>query len=113
MEPQSAVDSAMQQLFGSAEIELAAVSKIISPHESKKSEPGDHYYLFVDLANAEDIDRAIETLDGAEVPWGGNVKINRAKENRGGKVAREQYGYGGDRRGGHRDTRPERGEWRR
>jgi hypothetical protein len=43
---------------------LNAVSKIISPHPSKATEPGNHFYLFVDLPSNEEEDKAIEALDG-------------------------------------------------
>lgn len=56
-----------------------AVSKIISPHLSKRFEPGDHYYLFVDFATTEEAQTAMNTLDGQDGPWGGKLKVRRAK----------------------------------
>jgi hypothetical protein len=68
--------------------EVKSVSKMISPHPSKTSEPGNHYYLFVDLASTEEAGRAMEALDGKEMEWGGRLRVNRAKgENK--KVVRE------------------------
>lgn len=92
MEPQSAVDKAMQEFFSLASLEPTAVSKIISPHQSKKDMPGDHYYLFVDLPKAEDVDLAVQMLDGIEPSWGGKVRVRRAKVNQDRKVMREQFG---------------------
>jgi RNA recognition motif. (a.k.a. RRM, RBD, or RNP domain) len=77
MEPQSAVDAEMQKLFEG--FELTAVSKIISPHVSKASTPGDHFYLFVDLPTSTAADAAVQALDGKESPWGGKLRINKAR----------------------------------
>lgn len=109
MEPQSAVDAAIQGLFDPLGIEITAVSKIISPHESKKDLAGDHYFLFVDLARAEDADIAIEALDGKPTSWSGDngLRVNRAREQGGRKVAREQTqgGYQSRRNDGPREWR--------
>ncbi len=55
---------------------------------------GDRYYLFVDLAQVEDVERAIAKLDGTRSPWHGSgmqrLKIERARDNRERKVFREQ-----------------------
>ncbi|KAI9765709.1 MAG: hypothetical protein M1840_007142 [Geoglossum simile] len=56
-----------------------AVSKIISPHPSKRSQPGDHYYLFVDFPTAEEADAAVKTLNGRTLPWGGRAIISKAR----------------------------------
>ena len=85
----------MQQLFEG--FELTAVSKIISPHPSKAEEPGNHHYLFVDMASTDDASAAIEKLASKESPWGGQLKIGRAKDNRDRKVVREQSGSGSER----------------
>jgi len=101
IEPQSAVDEEMQTLFAthlaSEGIKPAAVSKLIAPHPSKASEPGNHYYCFVDLERSEDLETVIAALDGREGSWGGALRVNRAREQRdradGGrdrKVVREQ-----------------------
>lgn len=108
MEPQSAVDQAMQNLFASIGVGLSVVSKIISPHESKKDEPGDHYYLFVDLANAEDVESAIQALDGQQPEWSSSpLRVNRARQTSGRKVQREQGGYQSRRSEGMSDWRRE------
>lgn len=83
---QAAIDAEMQAMFEGFEVK--SISKMISPHPSKASEPGNHYYLFVDLATAEEAGRAMEALDGKEMEWGGRLRVNRAKgENK--KVVRE------------------------
>jgi hypothetical protein len=56
-----------------------AVSKLISPHPSKRLEPGDHYYLFVDFPSAEEAQAAMNALDGQNGPWGGKLKVGRAR----------------------------------
>ncbi|KKY25520.1 putative ribonucleoprotein [Phaeomoniella chlamydospora] len=93
IEPQAVVDAEMQKIFEG--FDLQAVSKIISPHPSKADEPGNHYYLFVDLASSEAVTDAIEKFNGMESPWGGELRVNRAKDNRDRKVVREQLGSGG------------------
>jgi RNA recognition motif-containing protein len=93
IEPQAAADAQMQELFGSEGVELTAVSKMISPHPSKASDPGNHYYCFVDLANADDVERAIEALNGREIEGWGAIRVNKAKNNQDRKVNREHFGY--------------------
>lgn len=83
----------MQELFGSEGFELTAVSKMISPHPSKASEPGNHYYCFVDFATPEEAERAMEALNGREVEGWGAIRVNKAKNNLDRKVNREQFGY--------------------
>jgi RNA recognition motif-containing protein len=53
------------------------VGKLISPHESKKDEPGNHHYCFVDLATAEEAVEATKSLDGMG-KFGGHVKVDRS-----------------------------------
>jgi hypothetical protein len=84
---QATVDAKMQAVFEGFEIK--AVSKIISPHASKTGEPGNHFYLFVDVASPEEAERAITALDGKEMEWGGRLRVNKARgDNK--KVVREQ-----------------------
>jgi hypothetical protein len=110
IEPQSALDEEIQLLFATyvtpgdvseTALKPTAVSKLISPHPSKIVEgaAGNHHYCFVDLERAEDVDLVISKLDGVEGSWGGNLRVNRAREqrerpasDRGGerKVVREQ-----------------------
>lgn len=99
IEPQSAVDEEVQSLFATyladTNITPAAVSKLISPHPSKATEPGNHYYCFVDLERAEDMDLVIEKLAAAEGSWGGSVRVNRARDQRD-----RERGAPGEKRGG-------------
>ncbi|KAF7984797.1 hypothetical protein HWV62_11800 [Athelia sp. TMB] len=87
---QPRVDAEIQALFRG--FQLTAVSKIISPHESKASQPGHHFYLFVDLVSSEEAERAISVLNGKSVPWGGRLRVNRTRDGPGKKVMREQFG---------------------
>lgn len=70
---------------------MTAVSKIISPHPLKASQPGNHFYLFVDLSSRQEADRAIETLNDTPAPWGGKVVVS-STHGGGDKVIREQLG---------------------
>jgi hypothetical protein len=101
MEPHSAVDFAMQQFF--REFQLTAVSKLVSPHRENAaySEKSDSYYLFVDLENAEEADRAITKLHNTLSPWhrgssgsgaygSQRITVQRARDNKNRKVFREQ-----------------------
>lgn len=55
------------------------VSKLFTPHPGKRFEPGDHYYLFVDLSTVEEAQRAMDTLNGQPGPWGGALRVQRAR----------------------------------
>ncbi|KAJ5927912.1 hypothetical protein N7466_006868 [Penicillium verhagenii] len=55
------------------------VSKLFSPHPAKRFEPGEHYYLFVDLGSVEEAQRALNTLNGQQGPWGGPIRVQRAR----------------------------------
>jgi hypothetical protein len=83
MPDQAAVNIAMRELFAGWEVD--AVSKIISPHESKKAEPGNHYYVFVDFKDALEAADAVKKLDGT-YKFGGNLRINHAKGGGGKKI---------------------------
>jgi RNA recognition motif-containing protein len=89
---QEIVNEELRGIFKAFQVE--AVSKIISPHESKKELPGNHYYCFVDFATTEDAKQAAAQFDNVESPWGGELKVRQAKENSGrsgpSKVVREQ-----------------------
>ena len=54
------------------------ISKLFTPHPGKRFEPGDHYYLFVDLNSIEECQTARDALDGKIGPSGGRVKVRRA-----------------------------------
>ncbi|KAL2014460.1 hypothetical protein VTN00DRAFT_1985 [Thermoascus crustaceus] len=74
---QQAVNGEIRNFFKGFNVE--AISKLISPHLSKRFEPGDHYFLFVDFASADEARAAMNALDGKEGPWGGKLKVRRAK----------------------------------
>ncbi|KAI9872179.1 MAG: hypothetical protein M1830_001994 [Pleopsidium flavum] len=77
MANQAAVDADIRNLFQDFTVE--AVSKIISPHESKHTQPGNHYYLFVDFPNVEEAEAAALALNGREaVEWGGKLRVSKA-----------------------------------
>lgn len=74
---QEAIDSEIQTFFKGYNVE--AITKLISPHPSKRFEPGNHYYLFVDFVTVEEASAAQIALDGQEGPWGGKVRLGRAR----------------------------------
>ncbi|KAF3940333.1 hypothetical protein ABW19_dt0201572 [Dactylella cylindrospora] len=88
LEPQSAVDAAMQLLFSG--FKISAVSEILSPQTDGKSKSQNAYYLFVDLAEAEDVQLAINELNRKPAPWGGVVRVQRARDNRDRKFFRDE-----------------------
>ncbi|KAL3471834.1 hypothetical protein BJX99DRAFT_236656 [Aspergillus californicus] len=61
------------------EYSVSNVSKLFTPHPAKRFEPGDHYYLFVDFATVEDAQNAMAALNGTEGPWGGVIRVQRAR----------------------------------
>jgi RNA recognition motif-containing protein len=71
---QFVTDSKVRELFQGFNVLI--VGKLITPHESKRDEPGNHHYCFVDLATAEEAVEAVKSLDGME-KFGGNVKVDR------------------------------------
>ncbi|GAD94512.1 ribonucleoprotein, putative [Paecilomyces variotii No. 5] len=74
---QQAVDAEIRKFFDGFNVE--AISKVISPHLSKRFEPGDHYYLFVDFPSSDEAQAALSALDGQVGPWGGKLKVSKAK----------------------------------
>ncbi|CRG89009.1 6-phosphofructo-2-kinase [Talaromyces islandicus] len=74
---QQTIDTEIQTFFNGYNIE--AVSKLISPHPSKRFEAGDHYYLFVDFASADEATAAQAALDGQDGPWGGKIRVGKAR----------------------------------
>lgn len=66
-----------------------AVSKLISPHPSTQDKPGSHYYCFVDFASSEEAQSAAQAIDGKQTEWGGNYRINLARNKYSRKVDRE------------------------
>jgi hypothetical protein len=55
------------------------VSKLFAPHPAKRFEPGEHNYLFVELASVEEAQRAMDSLNGVDGPWGGPLRVQRAR----------------------------------
>jgi RNA recognition motif-containing protein len=90
IEPQESLENELKALFTGFQIQK--VSRLVAPHESKAGEPGNHYYCFLDFATAEEADQAMEAFNGKESPWGAELRINKARDNR----TRRQYGGGRD-----------------
>jgi hypothetical protein len=67
-----------------------AISKLISPHPSKAELPGHHYFCFVDLVSSEEAEKAMESLNGAAVQWGGKLRVNKARTNGSRKVSEKE-----------------------
>lgn len=88
MDGQEAIQEEMKALFKDYRIE--AISKLISPHESTASLPGDHHYCFVDFATTEDAQAAANAVNGTPTSNGGKLKVNMARERPPRKVVREQ-----------------------
>lgn len=55
------------------------ISKLFTPHPAKRFEPGEHYYLFVDLSSVEEAQNAMDMLNGQPGPWGGPLRVQRAR----------------------------------
>jgi len=108
---QPSAEAAITDLFAPLNIEVSTISKLIAPHESKREMPGDHHYSFVELTRPEDVDSAIEALDGKNPGWGteSTLRVNRAREQsqRSGPRGGGFGGYQGRRNdgGGFRDWR--------
>ena len=86
---QHTVDLEMRDLFDG--FDLQAVSKIIPPHPSKRTESGDHHYCFVDLPTAQEAENAMRLLDGKKTAQGGTYKVQPSTERITRKVLREQF----------------------
>jgi RNA recognition motif-containing protein len=67
----------IQELFDNEHLKVDVIGNLISPHDSKKGEEGNHYYCFVDLVSASDAEAAIVALNGLE-RWGWRLRVNRA-----------------------------------
>ena len=75
---QGTANVVMKKLFQDFAVE--AVSKVIWPHPSTKSKPGDHHYCFVDLATAEEAQQAALVLNGRVTPYGGRYRISMSSK---------------------------------
>ncbi|KAH8902088.1 hypothetical protein BR93DRAFT_948208 [Coniochaeta sp. PMI_546] len=58
--------------------QVEAVGKRIAPREETSQLPGNYHYCFVDLASADEAQRAIKELDGSPIP-AGTLKVSQAK----------------------------------
>lgn len=76
-EDQEKLKDNIRAFFKGYNVEIA--SKLFTPHPAKRFEPGDHYYLFVDFDTAEDAETAMNTLNGQDGPWGGKIRVQRAR----------------------------------
>lgn len=108
----------MKSLFEQFGLETTYVSRMIAPHESKASEPGDHFYCFVELSKPEDVDVAIENLDQKPSPYSndGVLRVNKAREQarrQGGAFSAQTGGQTDRQTGGFRERRTEGArDWR-
>ncbi|KAF5020102.1 hypothetical protein F66182_7865 [Fusarium sp. NRRL 66182] len=62
-------------LRGHAYSARTAIGKRITPHESKRIQPGNHHYCFVDFETKEEASSAVEALNGKDIP-GGRLKVS-------------------------------------
>ncbi|KAJ5095027.1 hypothetical protein N7532_007318 [Penicillium argentinense] len=72
---QDAVKSNIRTFFEGFQVE--EISKLFTPHPAKRFEPGEHYYLFVDLVSVEAAERAMDSLHEKMGPWGGALRVRR------------------------------------
>ncbi|KAI5366393.1 Putative RNA recognition motif domain, nucleotide-binding alpha-beta plait domain superfamily [Septoria linicola] len=75
---QDELDHHIRELF--AGLDITEVSKLITPHESKQIESGNHHYCFAVFARFEEAQRAVEAMNGQPTPNGGVYKISFARE---------------------------------
>jgi RNA recognition motif-containing protein len=61
---QATTNQEIHDLFKGYNVEI--IGKMCSPHKSKKEDPGNHYYCFVDLRTKEEAEEAAAELDGIE-----------------------------------------------
>ncbi|KAK5087770.1 hypothetical protein LTS08_008128 [Lithohypha guttulata] len=109
------VETAIHSLLDPLGVEVTKISNLIAPHESKQDLPGDHHFLFVDVSRSEDVDAAIEALDGKATPWSAEstLRVNRAREQANRRNQMGQGGYQGGFQGGFQGRRTEgQRDWR-
>lgn len=61
---------------------VESVSKLITGNPREDDTSGLHHYCFVDLADANEAQSAIKALDGGDMLWGGQLRVNVAKDRR-------------------------------
>jgi RNA recognition motif-containing protein len=89
---QADTNTQIRDLFQGFNVEV--VSKLISAHESKREESGNHNYCFVDLATSGEADRAIKSLDGT-LRWDRNIKVRWSTGSSGKLAERRRLFVGG------------------
>ncbi|KUJ13944.1 uncharacterized protein LY89DRAFT_621681 [Mollisia scopiformis] len=75
---QEATEEGIRELFQG--FEVSVVSKLNLPRDLSEGTNG-HCFCFVEIATAEDADKAMANLDWKEM-WGGNVRVKPATSNR-------------------------------
>ncbi|TQN65067.1 Multiple RNA-binding domain-containing protein 1 [Colletotrichum shisoi] len=66
----------MREILG--DFNPVAIGRRITPHESKRTAPGNHHYCFVHFATVEEAAAARDALDGK--PWAGErLRVNVAR----------------------------------
>ena len=75
---QEAAEAGLRALFDGYEIK--EMSKLFPPSGEKMAEEGNHMYCFVELANEDQTDAAMEALDWKEI-WGWKVRVKPATGN--------------------------------
>lgn len=75
---QEELDHQIRELF--AGLQINEISKLITPHESKQSQDGNHHYCFATFDRQEEAQRGVEAMNGQPTPNGGTYKISFARE---------------------------------
>lgn len=75
---QEELDHQIRELF--AGLQINEISKLITPHESKQTESGNHHYCFATFDRQEEAQRGVEAMNGQPTPNGGIYKISFARE---------------------------------
>ena len=89
IEGHSASDESMQEVF--AGFKIQAIHKVIPGPKTRRLK-ANVSYTFVDLESAGEVERAIRELNGKRSPWGGLLRLQKARVNKNRKVLREQFG---------------------
>jgi len=106
----TALEAEITNLFSGFKLE--AISRLISPDPKRRSIPGNHYFVFVDMESSEEADRAVDKLLGTPTWWGGKLKVHRARPGSDSKrVLREQSSVGGGGERGEERWQDGEGKW--
>ncbi|KAF1349653.1 hypothetical protein BDV97DRAFT_352105 [Delphinella strobiligena] len=79
-ETQETLEESLRNVF--AEFTVESVSKLITGNPREDDDSGLHHYCFVDVADANEALSAIKALDGSAMQWGGQLRVNVAKDRR-------------------------------